>query len=602
MKYARLLTAVLAFASIASAAEQKWVKATSTNFEVYTTAGEKKAREAVLYFEQVNSFFQKAVHAGRSTKGRVRIIVFQSAREYKPYELYAGRSAYAGGGPDLDRIVMQSLSSESYPTAVHEYVHILIKPVKNVPLWLNEGIAELYSSLRPSGKKVVVGDPLPGRLYLLGRNPWIDLETLCAVDHSSPFYTTDHSKVSVFYSEAWLLTHMLFLSPKYAPRFPEFKQLTLAGRPPAEAFQKAFGKKMPEVLADLRQYSREGTFNQPLFDVTLEKSAESPDIQPVPPLESGLVLASILADINKIGEARQAYIKLASENPASPEVPEALGYLAWRQGKQDEVRADFAKAVELGSRNARMYYEYAAMAGQAGDSGKLQIKLLRKAVDLDPDYYEARLHLGFQLTSASDYAGALAEFAHLKRIEPEHAFAFFQAVAYAAYRTGDKDGARANAKRAAECAPGPAERAQVEQLIESLDQHPGERMRTMADVLEPEAEPEPEPEKPHKALQPRETAVAPQLPKRIPLSAVEGTLDQIDCLGTTARLRITAAGRPVRLLIDKPTAIEVRGAKAGSFTMTCGPQKARSTVRVEYEPKVNDQLGTTGLVRVMEMK
>ena len=58
MKYRRLLPALLAFASVASAAEQKWVKATSANFEVYTTAGEKKAREAIVYFEQVRSFFQ----------------------------------------------------------------------------------------------------------------------------------------------------------------------------------------------------------------------------------------------------------------------------------------------------------------------------------------------------------------------------------------------------------------------------------------------------------------------------------------------------------------------------------------------------------------
>ena len=252
-----------------------------------------------------------------------------------------------------------------------------------------------------------------------------------------------------------------------------------------------------------------------------------------------------------------------------------------------------------------MYYEYAAMAGQAGDSDKLQLTLLRKAVELDPDYQDARLHLGFQLMAESDYAGALAEFVHLKRVEPENAFALFNAMAYSAYRTGDKEGARASAKRAAEVAAGPDEKAQVEQLLAALDQHPGERMRTMeaapAEEQAAETEPEPTPT-PTRALRTREEPATPPLPKRVPLSSVEGTLDQIDCLGTTARLRITAAGRQVRLLIDKPNAIDVRGAKAGSFTMTCGPQKAHSTVRVEFEPKVNDQLGTTGLVRVLEMK
>lgn len=601
MKHQRLLLALLAFAGIASA-EQRWVKATSTNFEVYTTAGEKKAREVILYFEQVRSFFQKAFRATSSAKGRVRIVAFQSAKEYKPYQIYEGRVGYAGGGPDRDEIVMQSVSAENYPVAIHEYVHILLKPVKNMPLWLNEGMAQVYQSLRPYGKKVLVGELLPGGLYTLQQNNWLDLATLCAVDYNSPYYTNDHSKVSVFYTESWALTHMLFLDDRYRPKFRDFTRLIVAGTEPADAFQKAFDKPVREVLADLHSYVRGDRFKGLYFDVTIEKSAEDPEIKPVTPLDSGLVLASLLADINKAGEAKQAYLKLAAENPGSPEVPEALGYLAWRQGNRDEVRADFAKAVELGSKNARMYYEYCAMAGQAGEAGKLQIKLLSKAVELDPDYYEARLHLGFQLMSESDYAGALAQFAHLKKVEPEHAFQFFQAVAYATYRTGDKEGARANAKRAAECAQGAAEKAAAEQLLASLEQHPGERLGTMAMAPEPEREREPEEEsRPHRVLRQRDDTPIPQLPKRSPLSAVEGTLDQIDCLGTTARIRMTAGGRPVLLLIDKPNGIEVRG-PAGSFTITCGPQKARHVVRVEFEPKANKELGTIGLVRVMEMK
>ncbi|HXN49418.1 MAG TPA: hypothetical protein VN893_22380, partial [Bryobacteraceae bacterium] len=294
MKHTRLLPAVLAFASVASAAEQKWVKATSANFEVYTTAGEKKAREAILYFEQVNSFFLKAVHAGRATKGRVRIVVFQSEKEYKPYEMYSNRPAYAGGGPDRDEIVMQSISAENYPIAVHEYVHILLKSVKGMPIWLNEGLAQLYQSLRPYGKKVLVGDLLPGGLDTLQQYSWLDLATLCAVDHNSPYYTNDHSKVSVFYAQSWALTHMLFLNDRYRPKFRDFVRLLLAGPDPANAFQKAFDRPMAEVLGDLRRYARGDQFKGILFDVALEKSAESPDIQPVAPLDSGLVLASLL--------------------------------------------------------------------------------------------------------------------------------------------------------------------------------------------------------------------------------------------------------------------------------------------------------------------
>ncbi len=611
MRPALFLLLPLAVSSM-TAAEQRWIKATSTNFEVYTTAGEKKAREAILYLEQVNSFFKTAIGAGRATKGRVKVIAFQSAREYKPYQVFEGRPAYAGGGPDADRIVMESISPDTFRIAVHEYVHILLKPVKNLPLWLNEGMAQVYETLRPLGKKIVVGDPVPGGVYSLTQGKWLDINTLCAVDYKSQYYTNDRSKVTIFYSESWLLTHMLFLGDEYYGKgFRELFLQTLSGKSPDEAFQKAFGKRTSEIYKDLQRYSRIGTFKLRIFDVTLLKSAEAPEIKPVTPFESGLLLASVLADLNKIDEAKRAYAKLAADNPGSPEIPEELAYLALRQGKLDEVREQFAKAAELGSKNPRMYYEYCAMLSQAGAGPERQIPLLRKAVELDPEFSDARLHLGYQLMSSSDFAGAIAEFSRMKKVEPDQAYQFFYAVAYASYRTGDTEGAKANARRAAEYASDPAEKASMQTLIAALEGPPRQQLRTAVREpqreIEPEKEavkePEPEPEaKAPKTLRSREEATPVERPKLPPRTSVQGTLDQIDCLGTTARLLLTVGGRQVRLLIDKPTAIEVRGANSGTFTLTCGPQSPRRTVLIEYEPKANTQLGTAGLVRVVEMK
>jgi tetratricopeptide (TPR) repeat protein len=588
-------------------AEQRWLKATSSNFEVYTTSGEKRAREAVLYFEQVRSFFQRAVHSTRSPKGRVRVVAFQSQREYKPYQMEGGRTAYAGGGPDRDEIVMQSFSVENYPIAIHEYVHILLKPFKHVPLWLNEGMAQLYQTLRPDGTKVLVGDLLPGALDLLQQNKLIDLETLCAVGYDSPYYTKDHAKVSMFYSESWALTHMLSLNNDYRPKFNDFVRLTLAGNEPAAAFQQAFGKQMWEVMVDLRRYLNARRFQGVLFDVTLTKSAENPEVRPVTSFESGLVLASILADISKMDEARQAYLQLAKENPASPEVPEALAYLAWRREQRDESRAQFARAVDLGSKNAHLYYDYCALLGQAGAALFQQVSLLRKAVELDPEYQDARYHLGFLLMAEDDYAGALAQFGHLKNVEPDQAFQFFQAVAYACHRTGDNEAARANALRASQFATDPAQKSTIEQLQAALDRHPPEQPQAEETREETEEAEESRPALADGATAGTSSGEPPRGPKaliveRRLLKTVEGTLDQIDCLGTTARIHVTADGRPVRLLIDNPRAIEVRGTGAGTFVLTCGTQKPRRPVLIKYEPAVNDKLSTAGLVRVMEMR
>ena len=74
----RCATAVLAgvlLSPMAPAAEQ-WTKLTSSHFELYTTAGERKGREALLYFEQVRDFSNRTRSSGKPVpNARVRIIV-----------------------------------------------------------------------------------------------------------------------------------------------------------------------------------------------------------------------------------------------------------------------------------------------------------------------------------------------------------------------------------------------------------------------------------------------------------------------------------------------------------------------------------------------
>src|SRR5438445_1145686 len=133
---------VITFVSPASAAEQ-WLKLKSSHFELYTTAGEKKGREAILYFEQVRDFFTKANAQSKSSLGApARIIAFRSEKEYKPFRPNETAAAFYLAGYDRDYIVMQSITSENYPVAVHEFTHLLVKHSGvEVPVWFNEGLA-----------------------------------------------------------------------------------------------------------------------------------------------------------------------------------------------------------------------------------------------------------------------------------------------------------------------------------------------------------------------------------------------------------------------------------------------------------------------------
>jgi hypothetical protein len=152
-------------------APEQWIKLETPHFELYTTAGEKKGREAILYFEQVRSFFLQASPSKRATEFPVRIVAFRSESQYKPYRMNGSAIAFYAPGRSRDYIVMQDISGEHYPVAIHEYTHMVVQHAGlKLPVWLNEGWANLYSTLSPRGSKALVGNLLPGGVQTLATN------------------------------------------------------------------------------------------------------------------------------------------------------------------------------------------------------------------------------------------------------------------------------------------------------------------------------------------------------------------------------------------------------------------------------------------------
>jgi hypothetical protein len=85
------------------------------------------------------------------------------------------------------------------------------------------------------------------------------------------------------------------------------------------------------------------------------------------------------------------------------------------------------------------------------------------------------------------------------------------------------------------------------------------------------------------------------------LESVEGTLRQVDCNGTTARLTLESGGKLFRFVIKDPNHIAIRNAGAGPVDFQCGPQKPRA-VLLEYEAKVDAPEGIAGELRSIEFR
>jgi hypothetical protein len=335
--------ALPAFGSEHSGSEQ-WVRLTTPHFELYTTAGEKSGRQTILYFEQVRSFFTQVAPVTGVTEFPVRIIVFKSEKQYKPYAWNEVAFAYFTATKDRNYIVMQDAELEHFPIAIHEYMHLIVHQSRlKLPLWLNEGWADVYSTLKPVGAKTTIGELIPGHVQQLQQEKWLSFDALTSVDERSPVYN-EKQRAGIFYAESWALVHMLYLAPDYKSKFPTFVNTMLQGKTVNEAAQTAYGRSAAQVDADLKAYLTRNQIFGAIFPVKLTKSEEEAQVSSVSPFDSDLALADLLAAIDKRDQAQAAYEKLARMNPDKPEVPQSLGYLAWQHGSTDAARQYFEKA------------------------------------------------------------------------------------------------------------------------------------------------------------------------------------------------------------------------------------------------------------------
>lgn len=583
------LTLLAAFTVHAHAADSRWTRLRTDNFELYTSAGARGARDTIKMFEQVRGFFVKALGGGPAKPLPVRLVAFGSAKEYEPYKINGFADAWYGQTSDRDYIVMSRAGADIFPLAVHEYVHLLVRHSGlKLPPWLNEGIAELYSTLRPSGDKVLVGELIPGRHQALLDDKWVPLATILGADHASAYYN-EKNKAGSLYNEGWALTHMLSLRPEYRPKFSELMRLIAAGKDSAEALTAVYGRPLDRIERDLQQYLRGTSFQAALFPAKLERKVEDATSEPLGEFDVALMLTDLSAGPGREAEREKALLRLTEQDAARPEPYRGLGEIAWRRGKNDEAVALFAKAYEHGDRDSRLLWDYGRLLERR--SGAEAARILAELLAKDPERLEVRLELAETQVRAREAAAALETLAPVRKVTPELAARFFKIGVYAHLGNGDQPNAEATARRFLEIAQTDTDRAEAEMLVRQAA--PVRRVAAPPAVERDEAD---RPVLRRSDPQPGtgEEVVQEAFPGR---ASIGGKVVELDCRAPQPRMVLqTTAGRRVFLIED---AGKVAVSADGPVDMVCGPQKVPVHVEVSFDPPRPGQSGIDGIVRVL---
>src|SRR5439155_14471149 len=118
------------------------------------------------------------------------VMAFPDHETLRPFlPLYQGHPANIGAffkrGSDENLIALSLSDSEPHAleSVFHEYTHLLLRHNDSFwPLWLKEGMAEIYSTFEVVGEhNVRIGKPIEHHLRLLSSKPLLPLKDLFAV-------------------------------------------------------------------------------------------------------------------------------------------------------------------------------------------------------------------------------------------------------------------------------------------------------------------------------------------------------------------------------------------------------------------------------------
>ncbi len=151
------------------------------------------------------------------------LFVFRDDRTFIPYKLL-GRGQRAGMAANIDGFFLQhdegnylcvnaTPANDPWPVIYHEYAHFfLANNFTDIPLWLNEGLAEYFGTFRVDGSDAVMGGPIKSHLGWLREHPPMPLMRLFKIDFESPEYHED-DRQGTYYAQSWAVTHYLLWGP-----------------------------------------------------------------------------------------------------------------------------------------------------------------------------------------------------------------------------------------------------------------------------------------------------------------------------------------------------------------------------------------------------
>jgi tetratricopeptide (TPR) repeat protein len=437
-----VLAAFLMLCGNHALARDRWIKIQSKNFTLIGNASEGDMRKIALKLEAFRETLSLMFpNAKVSTHIPTRVVLFKSDDAFRPFKLrYKGKIQENVGGYFLQRerlnyivLATDKRTIDPYEVIFHEYEHFVLENNQlHLPPWLDEGLAEFYSSFEMSddNQKFKLGLPLAPQLLFLRDHTILPLKTLLLVDRKSPYYN-EETKASVFYSESWALVHYLMLGndQKRQAQLVRYMDLVSAGAPVDESFQKAFLVDYKTIEDELRAYILRAAF--PLLtgtfhnQVSFDKDMQSTELSDA---EALYYQGDLLLNIEQVPEAAALLEKSSTLDAKFAPSRISLGVVRMIQDKGAEAEKLFQSAIEIDPANYLAHYHYAVKLVRDGHY-EAGIKEYKQAISLKADDAGSYSQLGYAYLKTGNETEAIETFKQGVRVNPLDS-SFYRSLGY----------------------------------------------------------------------------------------------------------------------------------------------------------------------------
>lgn len=411
----------------AGAAERDWQKLSSARFTIVSQLRENETRDWAAEFDQFVDELTGFLGIEKAVLQPVTVVLFRTRRDFAPYRparpdgepadvagVFASRDTWgviglSRGGDEgwIRRVIF------------HEGVHWIASHDRHFwPLWISEGLAEVFSTFQVVRGNAQWGEPIAAHVTQLRSSPMLPLSQLLRVTRNDPLLN-EGDRTGIFYAQSWALVHYLMFGARKDPQasLSAYLRAIRGGASIDDILQSQLGMDGQALQRELHSYMSRGRAFRVKRPVPENAGADFTATVATPG-EVAAALARLALGTGNLDLAREQATRAVELEPRLSGAHEVLAWIESMQSRDGPAGAHAERAIATGSRDAWMYLFFAAAlqrsedakSASAGEVARAVANLNEQALNLNPTFRQAYENLAAQMADVEPLRPADREF------------------------------------------------------------------------------------------------------------------------------------------------------------------------------------------------